>query len=216
MILYRTKPLDNEEKFEKQTGLNTFDYNDEKEYYHFFILPENAEVYKHIKTQMENKTYYVFKCDIPYELIKNNFGVGMYNWYYPHKKTPFLEVRINKNDFNEGFILEKSPIVKKEWLNEEIYNRFMKDCVDSLKPINILNYDPLEVQLNKEFNFLDYFTKEDLEKENIDTSNYPKPIDKNIINYYKMMNDNVNKRNLINKLIDIKDRLFNSKSRHEK
>ena len=210
MILYRVVSKNKEITIDKSKGINTFKYLDGVDYLHFFILPENAKVFKLLRYDNEREDSIVYKCDIPYQLIKDNFGCGMYRWFSPRKHTPFLEVRIKKDNFRDDFIVEKSSYVKDEWFNEEIYNRFLASCVDSCEPVNILNFNPLEVQLNENFNFLDYFFKEDLVKNEIQISNYPKPVDIKNIEYLKYTTStNTNKLKTI--LCKIRDSLLKNK-----
>lgn len=213
MILYRVVDNDKSIINKESVGCNSFNYDKNTDYLHFFILPENAKVYKKLKYDNENKKSFVYKCDIPYKIIKNNFGIGMYRWYFPSIRTPFLEVRIKKSDFVEEFIVEKSDKIKDEWCNKEIYNRFVDLCVDKREPIISIHHHPFfKLELNDNFNYLDYFSKEDLLKENIDISNYPEPIDEDSIEYFKLQKkDNT----LKNKLEIIKRILLNRKPNKE-
>lgn len=196
MILFRVIPKNNENILnEEWSGVNTFNYEQDKEYIHFFILPENAEVFQLLKYKNNQIESIILKCDIPFYLLKDNFGAGMYRYYYPHKRTPFLEAKIQRQLFDKNFIVDTSEKIKDEWKNTEIFNRFMFHCVSShtdktIPPI-LFNTNVLEESkpnLNPNFNFLHYFTKQQLIKENIQIEKYPEPIPENEIQYYKNYN----------------------------
>lgn len=156
-------------------GMNTFNYYNNEEYLHFFLLPELADIYQLLKYRNNNKDSVVIKCDIPYFLIKDNFGVGMYRWYDPKVRSPFLEVRLNKNVFDNNMIIEVSDKVEDSWKNKAIYSRYLNKLINSRNelhdmPVKILLEDEIvaDVQLNKEFNFLNYIPLEQLKKENLE------------------------------------------------
>ena len=49
MKLYRVIQSDDDIKNEDFSGVNTFEYTENEEYLHFFVLPEHAEIYKQLK-----------------------------------------------------------------------------------------------------------------------------------------------------------------------
>jgi len=172
MILYRIIPKSNLDICNnKIKGLNSFIYNQNMEYIHFFILPENAHVYW-MEYQFKKIDTIILKCDIPLNLIE--FGVGLYIWYYHFKYVPFLEARINKDDFQEYFIKEKASYVKYEWKNQEIFKRYLINCIYNQKAFTYVDKKNYIIKLNENFNFLHYFNKFDLQKEHIFLNNYPK------------------------------------------
>lgn len=158
------------------TGINTFKYEDGEEYMHFFIIPELANVYQLLKYDNENEESIVLKCDLPYSLIKDNFGAGIYKYFNLRKRDPFIEVRIKKADFDKSMIVEMSDKVKEEWKNKAIYSRYMSriikgndECVveynDDFSTYGAEKYD--HPSLNSNFNFLNYFPLKELEKEGL-------------------------------------------------
>lgn len=190
---------------EDTIGENSFNYEEGTEYLHFFILPENANTYQRVKYYNQGLSSTVYQCDIPYEILKDNFGVGMYLWYYEDHRTAFLECRIKKQDFKEEFIVDKAYGVPSEWENKHIYYRFLKNCVDFNNALK--NNIGEKIELNENFNFLDYFPKGDLEKEDIDTSNYPKDINFEDVEYFKLMYDSPTKTT--SKFEQLKEKLHN-------
>lgn len=193
MKLYRVVQSDNNITNSDFNGVNTFDYAENEEYLHFFVLPEHAEIYKLLKYTNKNKSSLIYQVDIPYEVIKDCFGAGMYTYYHPRIRNAFLEVRIKKQDFDKKFIVDKSENIKPEWKNDEIYQRYLYHCVwddawnrkcfkyvKRCRPVHILskNYsEDLKVELNKDFNFLHYFPQKDLDKENINVADYPQKLE---------------------------------------
>ena len=172
MILYRIiLPNNKDITNEKTKGLNSFKYDDSIEYVHFFILPQNLEIYQLYDFEQLNIKSIVLKCDIPFNLLE--FGVGLYRWYYRFKYVPFLEARIKKDDFNDSYIKEKSTYVKHEWKNEEIFKRYLINCIYNQNAFKYLDSKRYLLELNKHFNFLHYFNQEDLLKENIIVNDYP-------------------------------------------
>ena len=174
MILYRVIPtntcnINNPREF----GLNTFTY-DNDDYLHFFILPENAEELQSRKYTINNQKSVVLKCDIPFEFLE--FGIGLYNYYYNFKLTPFLEARMKKSNFKNFFIKETLTYVKHEWKNSEIFKRYLINCIYNQKAFAYINFKKTKLVLNLNFNFLHYFSKLDLEKENIVLTDYPENI----------------------------------------
>ena len=103
MFLYRVISKDNIGILNKTwIGINTFKYDNQKKYIHFYFFPEHAEFLQ--KTKYKNNGI-ILKCNIPIELLE--FGIGLYNWHHRFKKEPFLEARIEYDKFKEEFIIEK-------------------------------------------------------------------------------------------------------------
>ena len=190
MKLYRVIQSDNNIKNEDFKGVNTFNYAENEEYLHFFILPEHAEIYKQLKYTNNSRQSWIYQVDIPYEVIKDCFGAGMYTYYHPKIKNAYLEVRIRKQDFDKKYIVDKAESVKPEWKNDEIFERYLYNCVwgigetkeykyvEKCRPVIILSHESLQVKINKDFNFLHYFPKQDLIKENINVADYPQKLEK--------------------------------------
>ena len=184
-------------------GVNTFAYNNIQDYLHFFVLPESAEIYQQLKYKNANKESVVLKCDIPYSFLKDNFGVGMYSWYKLKAKSPFLEVRLNKFDFENSMVIEVADKVKEEWKNEAIYNRYLNkviygSSVNRDNPISITfdsNFSIHKVELKPTFNFLNYFPLDQLKKENLEND-----YKEDIIEYVKSP--------YLNKRIEISNKTF--------
>ena len=197
MILYRVIP---KEKQETEKGINSFTYDD-KEYIHFYILPEHAEIIQIHKYYIKDKKSYILKCNIPYQLLE--FGIGLYSWN-GYKNIPFLEARIKKNDFLETYILGIYNKVNEKWKNHKIYERYLVYCVYS-NFFKFIKND--KVIFNSNFNFLHYFNIDDLNFENIYVSNYP--IEKDY-NELKKENFSILKRLYISfqEFLEIEDRFL--------
>ena len=161
-----------------------------EDYIHFFVLPESAQAYQSFKYSNKKIKSLIMQCDIPYELLKDNFGFGMYTRLEPESeysfvgnrgmlmmildtrvRYPFIEVRLNKGQFDNSMISDVSDTVKPEWLNPRIYNRYLKDVVkrkhDVVSPLYCCknHHNPSRVKANEDFKFLHYFPKSELNKE---------------------------------------------------
>ena len=171
MILYRVIPKNNQNIINKKwIGINSFEY-DNQEYLHFYILPEHVNFLKKIKYDYNKIDSIILKCDIPYNLLE--FGIGLYKWYYYLKKVPFLEARIKAIDFKLGYIKEISDNIEPNWLNENIFNRYLINCIYNQRCFIYINKEKNIIKNNPNFNYLHYFNKDDLEKENINLQDYP-------------------------------------------
>ncbi len=186
MFVYRVIPRKNTEYInEIFEGINTFDYSEPCAWIHFFLLPEFAEALQEMKDYINDNPTDILKFDIPYYMLRDNFGVGMYKvtkWYPRIGRIPLLECRIKYRYLNKDWLVDRVPYVLDSWKNKEILDRYIFHCAYNRECINFFNSDTLVVQLNKHFNFLDYFPKEELEKEGLDTKHYPHPIDLRKIN----------------------------------
>lgn len=176
--------LDNKERENKV--VNTFDYDGE-EYIHFFVMPEDAGLYQEYEFSKEKKKSFITRWNIPYSVIKDNFGVGLYR-YYSNYIDPILEVRINKKELKNGMIEECSKVLYDGWENEAIHNRYLRCLGLDISYVHMEHplsfdcdgdwYDQLENNptINPNFNFLNYFPVEDLEKEGL-SNDYEKKDD---------------------------------------
>jgi len=176
MILYRiieNKNFGISNPKKSKFYLNTFDYDENVDYLHFFILPENVDALQSGKF-LFNKESIILRCDISIELLE--FGIGLYTWYYRNKFVPFLEVRIKKSDFQNSFIKETSSYIKDEWKNIEIFKRYLVNCIYNQNAFTYTNTKKTKLTINPDFNFFDYFNKSDLENEHLNTANYPEDI----------------------------------------
>lgn len=182
MILYIVIQNSNSIINDNFYGLNSFDY-DKENYIHFFLLPENAEIYQILRYKNNDIPSEIIKCDIPYFKIKNNFGIGMYKYYHPKYKSPFLKCIIPLEQFDKSMILEKEKKVPASWKNSEIYKRYLIECV-YLHRCLLHNDSENKIRLNREFNFLHYFPRSVLKKEKIECTDYP--IDNSIDEQYMM------------------------------
>ena len=185
MFVYRVIPRKNIEYInEKWEGINTFDYSEPAIYIHFFLLPEFAEELQEMKDYVGDPPSDILKFDIPYSVLKDNFGVGMYKvikWYPRIGRIPLLECRIKYKDLKKEYFVDRVPSIPDEWRNKEILDRYILHCAYNKECIRYFNNDTLDVALNKHFNFLDYFPKKELVKEGLDITHYPHPVDLNNI-----------------------------------
>ena len=174
MFVYRVIPRKNTEYInEIWEGINTFDYSEPATWIHFFLLPEFAEELKEMKSYIKEEPTDILKFDIPYQMLKDNFGVGMYKvikWYPRIGRIPLLECRIKYKDLKKEYFVDREPYVLEEWKNKEKLDRYIFHCAYNKECIKYFNSDTFEVVLNKDFNFLDYFPKKELLKEGLDIS----------------------------------------------
>ncbi len=181
MYVYRVIPRKNIEYINPRwEGINTFDYSEPIAWIHFFLLPEFAEELQDMKSYVNEEPTDILKFDIPYPLLENNFGVGMYKvtkWYPRIGRIPLLECRIPYKLLKKEYLVAREPFVKEEWKNKEILDRYILHCAYNRECIKYFNSDDLVVALNPHFNFLDYFPKSELVKEGFDITHYPKPVD---------------------------------------
>lgn len=150
-------------------NINTFEYDGE-EYIHFFVLPEHADIYQ--KSIYDRIGIYslVLQCDVPYSLLKDNCGVGMYNYYNYESLIPFLEVRLNVNDFDNKFVIGVAHEVPDFWKNKTVYNRYLNNVVMGKGQGCVLDIDlyvdgmckDVKPEVNENFNFFEYFEKKDI------------------------------------------------------
>jgi len=172
------------------SGVNTFNY-DKEEYLHFFLLPESASIFQKLRYTNCKIDSIATKWDIPYELIKDNFGAGMYKYYDSIALSPFLEVKVKKNNLKKEMLVECSETFD-EWFDEEIYSRYMESVVEAGKnfyriknfqEVVLVDYNKGSIieqisqkpKLNPQFNFLNYFPKSELDKEGLESDYYIEP-----------------------------------------
>ena len=167
--------IDNEKSENKI--VSTFEYDDE-EYIHFFILPEDATMYQKDVFSGKNKASFVTRWDIPYSVIKDSFGIGLYT-YYSSYLDPVLEVRVKRNELKRDMLKECSKEIHEGWKNKTIHDRYLRCLGLELSRTYIENplyldydgdwYEQFEVnpRLNPKFNFLNYFPVEDLKEEGL-------------------------------------------------
>jgi len=153
MFLYRVVLKDNTKIINSPwKGINTFQYENNKEYLHFYFFPEHAEFLQ--KTKYYNKESTIIKCDIPLDLLE--FGIGLYNYYFTFQKSPFLEARIEYDKFDESFIIEKKDTIDDNWKNPLLYKRYLKKCVYGDKPYYIIDKNDITISIVNDFDFLYY------------------------------------------------------------
>lgn len=156
-----------------ELNANTYEYNDGEEYVHFFILPEQADLYKKMFYDEHLFKSVVLQCDIPEGLIKDGLGVGMYRLKEDTMMEPFLEVRLKAEDFDMSMVTSISEKMVRDWYNKEIYNKYQK-AIEKIEwdksPIlvdvskNVRYQTEVQPKLNPKFNFFDYFPREDMRK----------------------------------------------------
>ena len=157
-------------------GVNSFEYEEGEEYVHFFVLPESAEIYQQDIEKNVGINTLILKCEVPYDLLKDNFGIGMYEWYGT-VKDPVLEVRLKKSDFNNDMIVGISHQMQPHWKNKKIYARYLENVVDPVKhPLNVDSNKDVMSQMSSKpivdprFNFLNYFPNDQLQREGLRNS----------------------------------------------
>lgn len=65
----------------KSYGTNTFSYDEEVDYIHFFLYPESASYFG----KSVSNVFGIISCDIPDEILENHFGYGYYSRVVPGK-----------------------------------------------------------------------------------------------------------------------------------
>jgi len=103
-------------------GSNTFDYEKDVNYIHFFLFAESAENYK--KYSRYNIPA-IIQCDIPYEVLIQFRGCGFYERVIPRYYTPVPEFSIPLDLYKLEYICDISDNIKPEWKRKEDYSEYL-------------------------------------------------------------------------------------------
>lgn len=95
-------------------GSNTFNYENGKNYIHFFLFAES--VYHYAKNRGGVYTKYFVECDIPFEILRKYYGYGWYERIFPGYYFPVPEFAIPLDEFDINYVNEFSTEFKEEWL----------------------------------------------------------------------------------------------------
>lgn len=180
-----------------EPNVNTFEYDGE-EYIHFFVLPEQAGIYKKMFYDEKGLKSLTLQFSVPEYMLKDNFGVGMYRCKEDSMMVPFLEVRLKKKDLDREMIEEISSEMMDSWLDKDVYKQYSKDIekIEGEKsPIllditkNLIDQTEVNPKLNPNFNFFKYFPgtpecENNIKEENYNNSKIRK-LSKSLINEVK-------------------------------
>ena len=136
-------------------GANTFKYDSNTQYIHFFYFAECMYHYKNNKNNYYAKNF--VKYDIPIDILKKYFGYGYYERIIPGYYTPVPEFAIPIDEFKVEYIRDICNNEKEEYLkrNEwEIYkNNLPKVYLADLECGSFIpgydEYSVLDVSLDK-------------------------------------------------------------------
>jgi len=84
------------------SGTNTFKYEKDKQYIHFFYFAECMYFYKSNKN--DYSTEYYVEYDIPTEVLKKYLGYGYYERIIPGFYTPVPEFSIPYDEFKVEYV----------------------------------------------------------------------------------------------------------------
>lgn len=114
----------NNKKYLKEFGhgTNTFKYDKDNSYIHFFLFAECAEHYK--KYSHSRFAKYFIECEIPFEILEEYYGYGWYEALIPGYYTPVPEFAIPFTEFDINYISDISDNVKSEWLRAEEWKQY--------------------------------------------------------------------------------------------
>lgn len=114
----------NKQKYLKKfgNGTNTFIYDDDNNYIHFFLFAECAAHYK--KYHDGRFTKHFIECEIPFKVLKNYYGYGWYEAIIAGYYTPVPEFAIPIAEFEVNSISDISDEVKVEWLRSDEWNQY--------------------------------------------------------------------------------------------
>ena len=103
-------------------GTNTFNYDDKKNYIHFFLFAESMYHYSKFKRGRFTKHFVEF--DIPFEILKKYYGYGWYEAIIPGYYIPVPEFAIPYEEFDVNFICDTSDEEEKEWLRPNEWEQY--------------------------------------------------------------------------------------------
>lgn len=103
-------------------GTNTFNYDDQNNYIHFFLFAESMYHYRTFKGGKFTKHF--VECDISFEILKDYYGYGWYEAIIPGYYIPVPEFAIPCEEFDVNFICDVSDEEKKEWLRPNEWEQY--------------------------------------------------------------------------------------------
>lgn len=159
MIVYRVlSDKDKRSREEIPNGMNTFHYEQDVDYLHFFYFYDSAILFKKIQNKTKNFHYTsIVAYDIPETILKQHFGFGHYVINDSSIETEMLlESFKNKTLLYPEFAVPSSMITQDMIIGIGDEKR--------IKPLNIkkddLLFDPLyELILENQYKYLNYLKK---------------------------------------------------------
>lgn len=114
-------------------GTNTFMYELDKDYIHFFLYPENC-VYCLYDKQFSISSIIV--CDIPDDILERNFGYGYYSEIYEGRYIPTPEFAIPIEEFKIDYIKKiiSPPTKVRSELDEDKFKEYLKMLPEEYAP----------------------------------------------------------------------------------
>lgn len=104
-------------------GTNTFTYQKDKKYIHFFLFAESMVHYAKYKGGRSTKNF--MECDIPFEILEKYYGYGWYESILSGYYFPVPEFAIPIEEFDINFISKVFFEPKSEWLRPEEWNQYV-------------------------------------------------------------------------------------------
>lgn len=109
---------------------NTFSYDINKNYLHFFRFKEDCKKYilEYLSKRLHDYNSYICYFDIPIELLTNYKGYGSYCFGYLkimdllNENIPIMEYAIPFLELSNDFIVGKSEQYNPIWIEEMFFN----------------------------------------------------------------------------------------------
>jgi len=105
------------------SGTNTFVYDKNVDYIHFFLFAECMFHYK--KNFGGYYTNYFVEYDIPLDILKKYFGYGFYEGIIPGFYTPVPEFALPCDEFKVKFISDISCVEKDCYLRNQAWDFYI-------------------------------------------------------------------------------------------
>lgn len=105
-------------------GTNTFNYDKDTDYIHFFYFPENCAYYTKRRSYRVSN---IIICDVPDELLKKYLGYGYYDGICGGRYIPFPEFAIPLDEFSIDYIkriIEPNSIQRE--FNESRFQEYLE------------------------------------------------------------------------------------------
>lgn len=104
------------------SGTNTFKYDKNIDYMHFFLFAECMYHYK--KYSNGYYTRHFVEYDIPFDILKKYLGYGFYEGIIPGYYTPVPEFAIPCNEFKIKYITDITDVKKDEYLRKQAWEYY--------------------------------------------------------------------------------------------
>ena len=136
-------------------GTNTFNYEKNIDYIHFFYFAECMYHYKYNKNGYS--TNYFVEYDIPLEILKNYFGYGFYEKIIPGYYTPVPEFALPYDQFKTEYVKNIFYAVDDRYMRKEVWQlykdnlskKYLADFVSGTFMLGYNKYSILDITLDK-------------------------------------------------------------------